>query len=190
MSEPCEFVQLLRAARNGCREAGEELVHAYGQHIMRVARKCSQRYSPTGDVEADDLAQSAWCILLTEPGGVAQLDTPQMLRYVKQIIARKAIDASRRTVTRSRNSRRVETQQASRITHRQQSDDPAVIVESIDLLAAANCWLTAEERTICAWRRAGYTWQQIADVMNRTRESVQKRFDRAVVRIRRKALGA
>lgn len=101
MSEQSEFVQLLRAARCGCRKAGEELVRAYGQHIICVAKRYARRYGTNGELDADDLAQSAWRILLTEPSALARLDPPQILRYVRQIIAHKAIDASRRGSVRS-----------------------------------------------------------------------------------------
>jgi DNA-binding NarL/FixJ family response regulator len=50
--------------------------------------------------------------------------------------------------------------------------------------------LDETEQQIAELLRTGHTWQQIADLLDMTREAVRKQFYRAVERLRRRLLGS
>ena len=116
--EDCEreFRSLLGQICDGSKQAAEELVRIYGEHILRAVRR--RLPSPLRQkFDSTDFTQLVWQAVFSDPGRLTEFKTPdELMRYLAGIATYKVAEEARRRLGTAKFS-----------IHREQSlDDPAL----------------------------------------------------------------
>ena len=161
----------------------ERVYQEHAPALRRVASGWIRHYGIGDRVAPDDLVGSTFLIVVRDPRYLGGLPAPDIAAYMSKIVQHQAI----MTVRKKRADARVlwgkceQVRQAEADAH---DADPATAFAWVERLSCVYEQLSSEERTLCVYRRAGYEWSEIAEIMNRTPVSLQKRFQRAYSRVR------
>lgn len=179
-----DFAALCARIGDGDQAAVELLCNEYGNALRRVARRRIRQLNLERQVEPDDLFDSVFRVICIDPSVLENMDPLQIYTYLEQMIKHKAIDAVRRSNARKRGSGRSRQAMDLRAVadHRLAESDRIALEEQIHLTRAN---LTSDERKICMYRADKFSWQEIAELMNITAAAAQKRYERALNRVKK-----
>jgi len=175
-TSPPQDLEALRAARGGDHEAGRRLVERHGPPMARTAWSVLGRY---GGAEADDVVQEAFIAALTTSALPRGDDVGAWLRA---ITVRKALDQARRSARR---------REEPLPTPGEDRDEPVAAGGSstaLDVLRVRRglAQLAPLDRAVLLLADLeGYSMQEVAQVLGRTRVAVKLRASRARRRLAR-----
>lgn len=185
--ESMEVSQLLEDIRNGDEDAARRLVEEYSSVIRREARLRLMNLPSLGGADPDDVCQS---VLQKFFGYVADdrchlTEASQLIQLLVTMTRRKVVDHWRRqnAAKRSGNHRQVPISVEDLHGLPGDEDTPSRQVSYQELLHLSRQSMSPEEHAIARLRREDKTWQQIADELGGTRESVRRKFMRAWLRV-------
>lgn len=167
------------------RETALKLLYDRSRPALRTIANHWIRRCGIGDrVAPDDLLGTAMLALLRNPMRIEQLELPEMTAYVSTVLKNQAFMILRKKQAEQRALR-------TRMRGLRQTNgcikelDPAATLGWNERLDAIYEQLTGEERMLGMYRRADYSWSEIARLMNSSPARLQKRFERAIRRTKR-----
>jgi RNA polymerase sigma-70 factor (ECF subfamily) len=199
MSADPEF--LLQQARRGDEAVLGELLELYRRYLTLLARlQIGQRLQ--GKVDASDLVQETYLEAHRNFARFAGASEGQLIRWLRQILAAKLVDLLRRYLGTQGRDVRLEQEINAAFDHSSMMLDRGLMAaqpspsqlavqrEQAVLLADAIAELPEDYREVIVLRHLeGLTFPQVAQRMQRSLDSVDKLWMRALVRLRQ-LLGA
>lgn len=185
MFTDAQFADLMARTRNGDQDAARQLVSEYGPEIRRAARLRLTDPKLRRIVDSIDICQSVFGrFFRSTADGSFELERPEQLLVLLTTMTRnRVIDEHRRQSATKRAS-----------TDAGESHDPALLVcessgpqtaaAARELVTKIRSRLTAEELIIADRRGDGQSWEQIASDLDESAESLRKRLERALQRVR------
>lgn len=185
MLSDAEFVELMAKTRSGDQDAAMQLVREYEPEIRRAARLRLTDRKLRRIVDSIDICQSVFGrFFRSATDGSFELERPEQLLVLLTTMTRnRVIDEHRKQTA----AKRAGVEFGSEIALDQLIEDspgPGTAAIAKELLAEVRSRLSVNEQLIADRRGAGYSWEEIGRELNETPESLRKRLDRAVVRLR------
>ena len=185
MLSDAEFVELMAKTRSGDQDAAMQLVREYEPEIRRAARLRLTDRKLRRIVDSIDICQSVFGrFFRSATDGSFELERPEQLLVLLTTMTRnRVIDEHRKQTA----AKRAGVEFGSEIALDQLIEDspgPGTAAIAKELLAEVRSRLSVNEQLIADRRGAGYSWEEIGLELNETPESLRKRLDRAVVRLR------
>ncbi len=149
--------------------------------LRTIANHWIRRCGIDDRVAPDDLLGTAMLALLRNPMRIEQLELPEMAAYVSTVLKNQAIMILRKKQAEQR-ALRTKTARLRQTMACSQEADPAATICWNERLDAIYEQLTGEERMLGMYRRADYSWSEIARLMNSSPARLRKRFERAIRR--------
>ena len=145
--------------------------------LAKVARRVLLTFGLRLQLEPDDLIHEVTLRVLQNPSCLAQLTPLQQRRYLQQMVRNEGIGVLRRHLTLKRGGhlKRGElwfVRQCGR-------DSRLSEAEFSELLGSTYSLLSATERQLCMFRRAGYSWNEIGRFTSMGAQAARKRYERA-----------
>ena len=185
--EQAEFDKLVADLKMGSDAAAAKLVRLYEPEIRREVRLRLTDSRLRRALDSMDICQSVLGNFFVRTAvGQFNFDRPeQLLRLLSQMARNKVIDRHRReTVRRPKNGNSLLYGELDRdFVAANQQNSPSEIVAAEEMLNHVQNKLTPDEIEISKLRRDGKTWDEIAEEVGGTANSVRKRLSRACDRI-------
>lgn len=183
MSE--ELRNLVARIQQGNREALDEFVRAYGDHIRRAAKRRLLQLGLEEEIEPDEILNSTILELCRSSDRIEAIELEELWLYVDRVVRSKATEAWRRKNARKRGG----GWRAYHGRDERELPDPrpqaADDIELNETIGRTYDELTGDERMISMFRRSGWSWEEIATRLCSTADAVRKRWERAVARVLR-----
>ncbi|GAB5445081.1 MAG: hypothetical protein Fues2KO_54300 [Fuerstiella sp.] len=182
-----EFAQLIVQVRQGDAQAATRLVASYEPEIRRMARLRLADPEMRRLVDSMDISQSVFGRFFNhfqDPGAAVELDRPeQLLALLTKMVRNRIVDEHRKRSTAKRGGR---VQRSTLDLADVQADTPGPRTDLIsrEQLQQARDQLTDEERWLLERRQQGDSWDDIGAAAGASPESLRKRLDRALKRVR------
>jgi RNA polymerase sigma factor (sigma-70 family) len=151
--------------------------------LRTIANHWIRRCGIGDRVAPDDLLGTAMLAVLRNPMQIEQLELPEMAAYLSSTLKYQAIRILRKKQA-ERRALQTKTARLRQTMACSQEADPAATICWNERLESIYEQLTGEERMLGMYRRAGYPWSEIAALMNSSPARLQKRFERAIRRVR------
>jgi RNA polymerase sigma-70 factor (ECF subfamily) len=185
MLSDAQFTELLQRVRAGDQEAAREFVLEYEPEIRRAARLRLTDPKLRRIVDSIDICQSVFGRFfrnLTE--GAFELERPeQLLVLLTTMTKNRVIDEHRRQTAAKRASvDAMDVQSPEQLVD--ESPGPRTAAAARELLDKVRARMTADELNISDRRSAGQSWEEISAELNESAESIRKRLERAIKRVR------
>lgn len=165
-----EFTALMERVRNGSEEAVQELLDAYGSHIIRAVRRRLNRQMRT-HFDSQDFAQAVWASFFRNRETLGRFQRPdELAAFLGSVAGNKVIDEIRRCYeAKKRDMNRDRSLESTVIKSGQMpvSKTPspsqfAVAKDELDHLVKDQ---PAEYRQVVELRASGATFREIAEEM-------------------------
>lgn len=190
------FDEPLRRLRAGDRDAAGELWLSFEPEIRRMLRVRLWQSGLRGREQTEDRVQSVALLFFDRldrgklDDRLRELETPEeLLNLLRKMAHGKYVDWIRRRGAQRRGAGKRQPL-ASQYEPPADSTRASQALQHDELVQQGLAMLSDEERRIAELLREGSSWQQIADCLGTTRESVRKHFYRAVDRLKRRLLGS
>jgi RNA polymerase sigma-70 factor (ECF subfamily) len=177
-----EFQALLARVRDGSEEAAWELIHLYGEHILRAVRRMlSDKLRPRFD--SIDFVQSVWAALFTSRARIRDFETPdQLIGFLYAVARNKVANESRRRFGTGKHDVTREKQLVQAMEDAPESmilrtDTPSQIAVARERLERLLANQPERHRQIIVLRYAGSTFAEIAEQVGMNERSVRKVID-------------
>lgn len=179
-----EFTALIQRVRSGDQNAARELVQMYETEIRRAARIRLTDPAMRRIVDSMDICQSVFGRFfkaLSE--GTLEFEEPgQVLNLLISMTRNRVIDEHRRQTSQKRLL--VDGQPTPTETLVQAGQGPRTAFLTKELLSKIRARLTPDELIVADLRNSGRTWDEVADETGESVDTVRKRLDRALERVR------
>lgn len=185
MPEETDFSASFLRLRSGDDAAVRDFISRYEPFIRRSLRRRLVRANLQAAADSVDLCQSVLgSFLIRAAAGEYKIDTEDDLRKLLTAIAKNKFAALvRRESTQKRDRSRVMDIHDSGLLTADSASDPRRRVADEDLLQEVERRLQPEERKLLIWRRAGYSWDDIAARLGSTAVVQRKRLSRGLQRV-------
>jgi RNA polymerase sigma-70 factor (ECF subfamily) len=198
---PSAIFQLLGDARRGNDAALGKLLAAYSKYLKLLARvQIGRRLQ--GKADASDVVQETFLDVHRQFANFRGLTEPEFLGWLRKILAGQIAQTMRRYLgTKGRDVKlerelEADVDQSSMALNAELADSQSTPSQQVSrkeqsvLLAEALDWLSEDYREVIILRHLeGLSFPEVATRMNRTENSVQKLWVRALASLRR-TLGA
>ncbi len=191
------FDELLQRVRAGDYAAAGELWVRFEPEIRRTLRVRLWQSGLRGREETEDRLQSVALLFFDrlDRGKLDQrldeLESPEeLLNLLKKMARGKYVDWIRYRSAERRGQQKKQGMEAMAVEPPGDDTRVSQAVQHDELVRDGLAELDDDERRIADLRRAGHSWQQIADHLNTTREAVRKKFYRAVDRLKQRLFGS
>jgi RNA polymerase sigma factor (sigma-70 family) len=151
--------------------------------FQTIANRWIRRYGISDRVAPDDLLGMAMLALLRKPMQIPRLEPPALEAYASVIMRNQAIMILRKKQA-ERRALRTKMERLRQAMVCVEEADPAATYRWNQCLEVIYQQLTGEERMLAMYRRAGYSWSEIAALMNSSPGRLKKRFERAIRRVK------
>jgi RNA polymerase sigma-70 factor (ECF subfamily) len=180
-----QFFELMKRTKNGDQDAARRLVAEYEPEIRRAARLRLTNSKLRRIVDSIDICQSVFGRFFASATSDAfHLESPtQLLMLLTTMTRNRVIDEHRRQTT----AKRAANQVAEALEMNDFADDspgPRTAAAAKELLTEVRSRLSADELAIADRRNAGHSWDEIATDLNASPDSLRKRLERALQRVR------
>jgi len=185
MLSDAQLTELLQRVRAGDQDAAREFVLEYEPEIRRAARLRLTDPKLRRIVDSIDICQSVFGRFfrnMTE--GAFELERPeQLLVLLTTMTKNRVIDEHRRQTAAKRASvDAMDVQSPEQLVD--ESPGPRTAAAARELLDKVRARMTADELNISDRRSAGQSWEEISAELNESAESLRKRLERAIKRVR------
>lgn len=179
--EQTEFDALVARVRQGEPGAAAELVRLYEPEIRREVRLRLTSAQLRRTLDSVDICQSVFGRFFVKAAlGELDFDRPaHLLRLLCQMARNRVIDHHRRETVRTPEGQRVPLETAMVAD----TETPSQVLQHTELLERISELMTESERQVSAMRRNGDSWNEIAEKVGGTAESVRKSLSRTIERI-------
>jgi RNA polymerase sigma-70 factor (ECF subfamily) len=173
---------LIDRVRAGDSEAATEIVRTYEPAIRRAIRIRLTDARLRRVLETMDICQSVFASFFVRAAlGQFDLDSPdQLVKLLVTIARRKLTDQVRHELADCRDGRRLESPPVDERAIAARDTTPSQAAETADLIVQVRRQLTPEDRYLAEQRALGRPWQELADELHSSPESLRKRLVRAV----------
>ncbi len=185
MLTDAQFSDLMNRTRSGDQEAAMQLVREYEPEIRRAARLRLTDPKLRRLVDSMDICQSVFGRFFRNAmDGSFELERPEQLLVLLTTMTRnRVIDEHRKQGTVRRGGvEMVDVPDPDQLA--EGSPGPRTIAAARELLTEVRSRLSAEELILADRRGDGKSWDEIAAELNESAESLRKRLERAVLRVR------
>ena len=185
MLSDAQFVDLLNRTRNGDQDAARALVEEYEPEIRRAARMRLTDPQLRRIVDSMDICQSVFGrFFRSATEGSFDLERPEQLLVLLITMTRnRVIDEHRRQTTTKRSGGDID-EFISTEELVEDSPGPRTAAAARELLTEVRSRLSQEELAIADRRGNGQSWEEISAELNESAESLRKRLERALQRVR------
>ena len=185
MLSDAQFTDLLNRTRNGDQDAARALVKEYEPEIRRAARMRLTDPQLRRIVDSMDICQSVFGrFFRSATDGSFDLERPEQLLVLLITMTRnRVIDEHRRQSAAKRSGGEM-NDAVSPDELVEDSPGPRTAAAARELLTEVRSRLSAEELVIADRRGAGQSWEEISAELNESAESLRKRLERALQRVR------
>ncbi len=184
-----EFDELMGRVHVGDPDAAEELVRRFEPEIRREVRIRLTDPRLRRIVDSMDICQSVLGNFFVRAAlGQFEIGHPdQLFRLLATMARNKVIDRHRTELVRRRaiDDYRPDGSYDLSGEPLDKSERPEMIAEGEELLVAAFGKLSPEEKQITEFRKAGLSWNEIAEKIGSNAQALRKRLSRACDRILR-----
>lgn len=180
-----EFADLMAKTRAGDESAARRLVELYEPEIRRAARVRLTDPRLRRVVDSIDICQSVFGrFFRSATGDGFDMERPeQLLSLLVTMTRNRVIDEHRRQTAQKRHTG--EAENFAMVDEIADSDaGPKTTTIARELLLEVRGRLSPEELAIADLRTAGKSWQEIADELDEPADTLRKRLERALVRVR------
>lgn len=179
-AETATFERLISRVGCGDAEACTQLVHEYGEVIIRVARRRLGDAAVRAVLDEEDVRQSVFRSFFRRAadGKFVISDRRQLKRLLAVMARNKSVDRVR-AASRLPRAAFAGAQQAMQAAV-DQGPSPAEVAADRDELAAIQRTLPATVCRFLNWRLAGHSWTEIAEFVGERADTVRKRLRRAL----------
>ena len=172
------FASLMQRVRAGDPQAAQEVYEVYSPHIRRVVRRKLHKRLRT-QYDSIDFLQQVWASFFTTELDAFQFDTPESLvAFLSHVAYNKVVEVFRQRMQSKKHN----------LNNEQHLTDPAAGVCDVparqptpsQVVMADECWermtqgQNDQQRRILELRRAGYTYQAIADMVGVNEKTIQR----------------
>jgi RNA polymerase sigma factor (sigma-70 family) len=185
MLSDAQFIDLLNRTRSGDQEAAGELVKEYEPEIRRAARMRLTDPQLRRIVDSIDICQSVFGRFFRSASeGAFELERPEQLLVMLVLMTRnRVIDEYRKQTAAKRSGGEVnDLICADEVV--EDSPGPRTAALERELLTEVRSRLSQDELMIADRRGAGLSWEEISAELNESAESLRKRLQRALQRVR------
>jgi RNA polymerase sigma factor (sigma-70 family) len=184
MLSDAQFVDLLNRTRSGDQEAAGELVKEYEPEIRRAARMRLTDPQLRRIVDSMDICQSVFGRFFRSASeGAFELERPEQLLVMLVLMTRnRVIDEYRKQTAAKRSGEVNDLICADEVV--EDSPGPRTAALERELLTEVRSRLSQDELMIADRRGAGLSWEEISAELNESAESLRKRLQRALQRVR------
>ena len=185
MLSDAQFVDLLNRTRNGDQDAARALVKEYEPEIRRAARMRLTDPHLRRIVDSMDICQSVFGrFFRSATEGSFDLERPEQLLVLLITMTRnRVIDEHRRQTTAKRSGGDI-NDAVSPDELVEHSPGPRTAAAARELLTEVRSRLSQDELAIADRRGAGQSWEEISAELKESAESLRKRLERALQRVR------
>ncbi|MCA9061929.1 MAG: sigma-70 family RNA polymerase sigma factor [Planctomycetaceae bacterium] len=186
MDQQEHFENLIRRVRNGDAEAAAECVRLYEPEIRRAARVRLTDPRLRRIVDSIDICQSVFgrFFVHAAAGSLEIESTDQLLALLVTMTRHRVTDLAREQMAEKRDVRRQIDLGSGIVRLPGDHQDPLSVIAAAELLQVVQERLTPEEKDLARRRHSGQSWQEIAAELKGTPESLRKRLERAIERVR------
>ena len=182
MSDENQFRDLIRRIRERDEGAATELVRRYENAIRRVVRIHLRDTRMRQVLDSMDICQSVLASFFVRTAlGQYELDTPENLLHLLTSITRNKLTSQfNRLHAQRRDIRRAAAVGDETANFRDAASDPSEQVSSKEILEKVRLRLSDEERFLADQRALGRGWNELAEELGKTAESLRKKLTRAL----------
>lgn len=180
------FTDFIDRIRAGDDSAAEELVRTFEPVVRREIRLNMTDRRMVRLFDSVDICQSVWSSFFVRvAAGQFDIDGPKQLTQLLVAMARtKLAFQARRNRFQKRDVGRLDpAHSAVETVCDQDQSSPSACVSARELLQQMQNRLSDDEREVSELRRAGRSWQEVADSMGGTAQARRMQLDRAADRI-------
>lgn len=189
-----EFENLIARVREGDAEAARQCVQAFEPEIRRAVRMRLTDPRLRQFVDSVDICQSVFGkFFISAADDQLEIERPeQMLGLLITMARHRVIDLARRQYAKRRDverNERIDGNSSGPMQLAGQARNPLSVVIGNELVNEIKQRLSPAELEIAEQRLSGQPWQEIADRFGEQVDAVRKRYDRAMLRVRKELLG-
>lgn len=179
-----EFEELMSRTRSGDQAAARKLVELYEPEIRRAARVRLTDPRLRRVVDSIDICQSVFGrFFRTASSDAFEMEKPeQLLALLVTMTRNRVIDEHRRQTAQKRKTEGESAVPESDIVDA--GAGPRSVTIAKELVDEVRRRLSPEELAIADLRTAGKSWQEISDELNLPADTLRKRLERALARVR------
>ncbi len=176
------FSDIIRGVRVGDPEAIRALVHHYEPYLRRTFRRRLAHTPLQAATDSADLCQSVLgAFLIRFVAGELEIAThDDLLKFLLGIAKKKFARLQRRESAERRNRGRTTSIGSDPNLPDVRSEEPSVVFTRNELLSDIRRRMVECERELFEFRRAGYSWDEIAEQLGEPVGRLRKRYSRAV----------
>jgi RNA polymerase sigma factor (sigma-70 family) len=187
MPDEPSFAELFARVQAGDQEAATRFVERYWPHVQRIVRLRLTDRRLRQRLDSVDICQSVFGDFFERMtlGQIKPESPAQLLQFLAQMTSNRVVDQARKHRAARRDVRRTESEENGESRLVGLGDTPSQIVAGHEIVERFQERLGENERWLVEQRRAGRTWEDIADELGKGPEAVRKQHDRAIERIRK-----
>ncbi len=186
MLSDAEFADLMKSTRSGDQDAAMKLVREYEPEIRRAARLRLTDPKLRRIIDSVDICQSVFGrFFRSATDGSFDLERPEQLLVLLTTMTRNRIIDEHRKQTaakRAGGGDMIDTTDVSQLVA--DTPGPRTAAAAKEMLSEIRSRLSIDELEIADRRNTGQSWDEIAQDLGDTPESLRKRLERALKRVR------